>query len=254
MGLENPPPDEKSGQVRRGAAPFYLWFGVVPLRARPAKAPYGRAAETLQTTWVILFRGVFKQLIINTFFENKLAIFPTLKQLYLYSIIIMRERHYLLLLCCLLAGINLTAQNLTTKDTEKNQLCDSSKVYAVDHLMLEEKYGKMKHPKTTAQYSGGIDELKKYFEANSLTAEIALNKLLRVNISFTVNCEGRTGNFNILSKGKGDLETIARLVLDLTSNMPSRWQPAKSMGKPVDSYQVLWFTLTNGKFTQVHYN
>ena len=127
------------------------------------------------------------------------------------------------------------------------------KIYSVENTLLEEKFGDLSEPKTGPTFTGGIEELKKYFAANPLTDEKAKNMFFMVHIGFLVNCEGKAGNFVVISHGKGELEKYANQVLEIVSKMPQQWQPAIVKRKPVDCYQVLSFSVKNGQLDAVSY-
>lgn len=42
-------------------------------------------------------------------------------------------------------------------------------------------------------------------------------------------------------------------MLEIVNNMPDNWQAATANGKAVDCYQVLSFTVINGKLDEVIY-
>lgn len=129
----------------------------------------------------------------------------------------------------------------------------SQTIYSVDDFLIKEKIGEKPKPTTNPTFTGGIDELKKYFIANPLTDEKATQMIFRVKIAFLVTCDGKAGNFIIVTKGKGDLATYANQVLDIVNNVPQNWQPATVDGKPVDSYQALSFTVSEGQLDKVSY-
>lgn len=129
----------------------------------------------------------------------------------------------------------------------------SQTMYSVDDFLVKEKFGELSKPTTNPTFMGGIEVLKKYFTANPLTDEKATQMVFRVSIAFVVNCEGKAGNFVIVTKGKGDLATYANQVLAIVNNMPQNWQPATFDGKPVDCYQVLSFTAASGQLGKVSY-
>lgn len=129
----------------------------------------------------------------------------------------------------------------------------SQTVYSVDDFLVKEKFGENAKPTTNPTFTGGLDELKKYFVANPLTDEKATQMIFRVSIAFLVTCDGKAGNFVIVTKGKGDLATYANQVLAIVNRMPQKWQPATVDGKAVDSYQVLSFSPTSGQLDKVSY-
>lgn len=129
----------------------------------------------------------------------------------------------------------------------------SQTMYSVDDFLVKEKFGEIAKPTTNPTFMGGLDELKKYFAANPLTDEKAKQMMFRVSIAFVVTCDGKAGNFVIVTKGRGDLATYANQVLAIVNKMPQNWQPATVDGKPVDCYQVLSFSPTSGQIDRVSY-
>lgn len=126
-------------------------------------------------------------------------------------------------------------------------------IYSVDDFLVKEKYGESPNPKTNPTFKGGLKELKKFFIANPLTDEKAGQMIFRVSIAFVVTCDGKAGNFELITKGKGDLATFANQVLAIVNKMPQNWQSATVKGKQVDCYQVLSFTVSGGQLDQVSY-
>lgn len=112
----------------------------------------------------------------------------------------------------------------------------SQTIYSVDDFLVKEKFGELTKPTTGPTFTGGIEELRKYFTANPLIDEKAKQMIFRVSIAFVVTCDGKAGNFVIVTKGKGDLATYANQVLAIVNKMPQNWQPAKVDGKTVDCY------------------
>ncbi len=129
----------------------------------------------------------------------------------------------------------------------------SQTMYSVDDFLVKEKFGELAKPTANPTFTGGLDELKKYFIANPLTDEKATQMVFRVSIAFVVTCDGKAGNFVIVTKGKGDLATYANQVLAIVNKMPQNWQPATIDGKPVDCYQVLSFTAASGQLDKGSY-
>jgi hypothetical protein len=129
----------------------------------------------------------------------------------------------------------------------------SQTIYSVDDFLVKEKFGENAKPSTNPTFTGGLDELKKYYVANPLTDEKATQIVFRVTIAFVVTCDGKAGNFVIVTKGKGDLATYANQVLAIVNKMPQSWQPATVDRKPVDCYQVLSFTAASGQLDKVSY-
>jgi hypothetical protein len=128
-----------------------------------------------------------------------------------------------------------------------------STIYAVEDFLLKEKVGELPKPDKAPEFIGGIEELKKYFAAHPLTDEKTKQMVFRVSISFLVTCDGHAGNFQIVTKGRGDLETYANQVLAIVNSMPQSWKAALKDGKGVDCYQVLSFSVVNGQLDKVTY-
>ena len=131
------------------------------------------------------------------------------------------------------------------------ETCSKKISYTVDDLNLRKKVGMdLVFPLSNPTYLGGEEALKKYFLTNPLNT----SKTFRTLIGFAVNCKGKLGNFLIASNGEGELLTLSEQVLEIVKKMPRKWKPATSInGKSVDSYQVIQFTIVNGKFRDVYY-
>ncbi len=130
----------------------------------------------------------------------------------------------------------------------------ASKIYSVDNFLLQEKLGtELLKPDQNPTFKGGLEELKKYFVANPLTDEKAKQMIFRVSISFLISCDGKAGNFEIISKGRGDLETYANQILAIVNRMPQAWLSAMKDSKAVDCYQVLSFTASGGQLDKVSF-
>lgn len=129
----------------------------------------------------------------------------------------------------------------------------SETMYSVDDFLVKERFGDNEAPSVNPTFDGGLKKLKKYFAENPLTDEKASQMMFRVKIAFTVNCEGKAGNFEIVTKGRGDLATYANQVLAIVNSMPQNWQPATVDGEPVDCYQALSFTAVGGNLDKVSF-
>jgi hypothetical protein len=137
------------------------------------------------------------------------------------------------------------------KATEFN-FCNEVRYSAVD-FQLKRKYGDLLEPGTNSKFVGGIEQLKKYFAENPLTNPKSKGIVFRTHIGFVVNCNGKAGNFEIVSDGKGDLKILSENVLEIIQKMPQNWEAAKVNGENVDSYQILSFTIIDGVLTKVNY-
>ena len=140
-------------------------------------------------------------------------------------------------------------------ESQKNQMSKLIERYrhAVtdsNFFLLDPAHFKIEYVPT---FKGGLDELKKYFLSNPLTDTKAKDIVFRVHIGFVVNCSGQFGNFQIISKGKGDMQILAQQVLAIAEKMPQYWQAATVDNKTVDSYQILSFTVVGGALDKVSY-
>ena len=137
---------------------------------------------------------------------------------------------------------------------KKTEICDKDKLFSVDDFLLKEavgsNYGK---PDKNPSFDGGIEKLKQFFVQNPLTDKRAQNNIFRVSIGFVVNCNGQIGDFQIVTKGKGDLKELANQVLEIANKMPNDWIPAEKSGQKVDCYQILNFSVLQGSLEKVTY-
>lgn len=142
------------------------------------------------------------------------------------------------------------SDSLITKTT----ICDKDNVFSVDDFLLKDAIGSnYSKPDKNPSFNGGIEKLKEYFVLNPLTDKRAQNIIVRVSIGFIVNCNGQIGNFQIVTKGKGELKELANQVLEIVNEMPVDWIPAEKDGQKVDCYQILNFTVMQGSLEKVTY-
>jgi hypothetical protein len=133
-------------------------------------------------------------------------------------------------------------------------ICDSKNVWSVEDKLLAEAIGNYKKPKKGPTYKGDKATMRSWFLTHPLTDERAKSRLFRVHIAFMVNCKGEVGQWQVISKGKGELFEFANMVLDLVKTMPQNWIPATDKkGNPVDCWQKLEFTVSNGVLTNADY-
>lgn len=133
-------------------------------------------------------------------------------------------------------------------------LCNEAGVWSVEDKQLAEAVGNFKAPKKTPEYDGGKTVLRNWFLNQPLTDERAKDRLFRVRIGFMVNCKGEAGRWQVISKGKGELFEFANMVLDIVKTMPQKWSSAQDKkGNKVDCWQVLEFTVSNGRLTNANY-
>jgi hypothetical protein len=131
--------------------------------------------------------------------------------------------------------------------------CHKRWIYSTKDFLLAEEFGKHPAPDTNAMYSGGAEALLEYFSETPLTDERLKDRTFGIGIGFLVNCEGKAGRFVLLSRGLGAEVTFCNRVLALANKMPQNWKPATKRGKPVDTYQVLYFRIKDGKINDVAY-
>lgn len=132
--------------------------------------------------------------------------------------------------------------------------CNSAAVFSVDDKQLAEVVGNFKSPKKNPEYVGGKSDFRNWFLKNPLTDERAKDRLFRVRLAFMVNCKGEVGQWQVISKGKGELFEFANIVLELVKTMPHNWSPATDRkGNPVDCWQIMEFTVSNGVLTNGNY-
>jgi hypothetical protein len=133
----------------------------------------------------------------------------------------------------------------------KATACNGKQMYSVDESLLKENTGELPKPDSSPSFKEGEEALKKYFAENPLTDERAEMIVFRVIIGFIVDCKGQSGNYRIISKGKGTLESLANQVLERVNKMPREWEPARKDGNAVDCFQVISFTIRSGDFVSV---
>ena len=132
--------------------------------------------------------------------------------------------------------------------------CNAANIWSVDDKQLAEVVGAFNAPKKTPSYLGDKPTLRGYFVNHPLTDDRVKDRLFRVRIGFMVNCNGEAGNWQIISKGKGELHEFAQMVLELVKAMPQNWIPAEDKrGNKVDCWQYLEFTVNNGVLTNANY-
>jgi len=154
---------------------------------------------------------------------------------------------------CLFSCITL-AQKVTNEKAKPFATCDKSIKFTADDKWLKEKVAlNLSTVDTAATFTGGIDELKKYFAQYRLTDPKSRGVIFTIRISFAVNCKGEAGDFQPLMEYKNKLRPISVEILKIVKNMPQNWKPAIKGTKEVDSYQILEFIVSNGYLDKVSY-
>ena len=136
----------------------------------------------------------------------------------------------------------------------KSIICNKESICSVEDFLLKDalkvSYSK---PDKSPTFKGGIEKLKEYFVKNPLSDKRAQENIFRVSIGFIVNCNGQIGDFQIVTKGQGNLKELANQVLEIVNKMPSDWIPAEKNGQKVDCYQILNFMVIQGSLEKVSY-
>ena len=124
--------------------------------------------------------------------------------------------------------------------------CYNTRYMVLNDELRRDLNGWLPRPDQNPSFKGGLEELKIYFKSKSLSDPKTKLLNFKVSISFRVTCEGKAGNFKIISNGRNELETYANQVLGIVNAMPQNWQPAVKDKKEVDCYQVLSFNIKEG--------
>lgn len=134
------------------------------------------------------------------------------------------------------------------------KICNENQIWSVDDKQLAEVVGNYKSPKKNPAYKGDKTVLRNWFLNQPITDERAKDRLFRVRIGFMVNCDGKAGRWQLISKNKGELFEFANMVLETVKTMPQNWIPATDRkGNAVDCWQILEFTISNGILTNANY-
>lgn len=134
--------------------------------------------------------------------------------------------------------------------------CDPNKVCCTDFgfwLPVDIK----KLPKVTenAAYLGEKDAMLQFLQQHPLS-DTTING--RFFIGFGLNRNGVADHFWMTDLRDSEVIDWGETILDAIRQLPQQWQPAKyaekegSEAQPVDSYQVLDVTISNGKFTRAY--
>ena len=148
--------------------------------------------------------------------------------------------------------VSVVQQNPTTV-LEPVKPCNEQ-LYAPEDADLIKTLGtKLPYPSKKPMYTGGLNALRAYLTPHNLTDAAVQGRTFRVRVAFLVNCEGKAGNFQIVSPSVGDMDPYAQKVLEITSKMPEGWNAATlgSPAKPIDCYQVITFTVVDGKLDRI---
>lgn len=149
---------------------------------------------------------------------------------------------------------NLPQKERDLKAADYVERCDDRVAYSVPYPLLENMIeDRLTEPGQRPAYQGGPKALKSYFSQYPLRDKRAEMTVFRVHIGFMINCNGKAGNFQVISRGKGFLDELADQILDTVKNMPQKWVPGDQNGQSVDCYQVLSFTVSDGNLEQVSY-
>src|SRR5688500_14636264 len=151
-------------------------------------------------------------------------------------------KNFLLILTFI--GVLIVGAQAQTKDSDKFEVCDGSKVYRVDDTLLVDKgFGSAPIVETAPQFGGGVEALQKFFDDNLKLGDEAKSVFGRIPIALTVDCKGRVGNFKFIGK---ILPETAQQIIEVAEKMPD-WEAGKVKDKPVDTIIRLTFTIMQGK-------
>lgn len=140
----------------------------------------------------------------------------------------------------------------TKKDSTEFKICHKKDVYGVDFKPLELYVGeKLKKPKTPPEYLGENWRLKRHFIDNQFDFNRAKDMVFRVNIAFIVNCEGKAGNFILLSEHEDKELNMAKELVETAKRLQFDWKPATKKKDNVDCWFVISITVFNGEFTTI---
>jgi hypothetical protein len=132
--------------------------------------------------------------------------------------------------------------------------CDAEKVYSPDDADLRGVLGyKPTIPSKNPQYPRGLTGLREYFNQQMLDTTTLQGVTLRIRVGFLVNCEGDAGNFILLTNTLEDFQKYGEQVLRIASNMPQQWIAGEYKSEKVDCYQIITFTVKDGKFLNMMY-
>ncbi|MCR5191703.1 MAG: hypothetical protein K6D59_00225 [Bacteroidales bacterium] len=133
-------------------------------------------------------------------------------------------------------------------------ICNEGSIWSVDDKQLAESIGEYPRPKKSPTYKGNKEALRNWFLNHPLTDDRAKERLFRVRLGFLVNCKGEAGQWRVISKGKGELFEFANMVKELVETLPQNWEPATDKkGNPLDCWQILEFTVSDGILTNANY-
>lgn len=121
--------------------------------------------------------------------------------------------------------------------------CNKEKIYATkDYLYGNSFFAEYDKVKKFPTYEGGKEMIQKFFDENVELTGDAKNIVARYHITFTVNCNGELGNFELRSNPFPGHEEL----IEACKKMP-KWNPTKVKGEFVDCYVRLGFTNQAGK-------
>lgn len=143
----------------------------------------------------------------------------------------------------------------TKKDSTAFKICNKKDIHAVGFKLLELHIGEqLKKPRTIPEYLGENWRLKRFFTDNQFDFNRAKDMVFRVSIGFIVNCEGKAGDFFLLTEHEGKELNMAKELLETAKRLDFDWKPATKKKKNVDCYFVISITVFNGEFTTIFWD
>lgn len=102
-------------------------------------------------------------------------------------------------------------------------------------------------------YKGGIYKIRKELTPKYIRPKEQESGIIRIR--FVVNCQGKTGNFEVLEldgdyKEKEFVSNIPEQLLSFTKEL-NDWVPGKFSGKNVDTYKFLTFKIKDSEITEI---
>jgi hypothetical protein len=141
------------------------------------------------------------------------------------------------------------------KDSTVFQICNKKEVYSVDFKLLSLHLDeKLKKAKTNPKYLGESWRLRRWFTDHQFDYNRAKDMVFRVSIAFVVNCEGKAGNFMLLTEHEDKELNMAKELLETAKRLPFDWEPAVKKKQNVDCWFVISITVFNGEFTTIFWD
>lgn len=118
---------------------------------------------------------------------------------------------------------------------------------------LNKNYPNHKYYAAGTSYKGGLYKIRKELTKKYIRPQTKENGIIRIR--FVVNCQGKTGDFEMLELDKDYKEktfdsTIPAQLLSFTKEL-NDWIPGIFNGKNVDTYKFLTFKIKDSEITEI---